>query len=381
MRSSMHGRLLTPVLVAAALLFVACGSDGDDDAGSAASAEPAETAGESSVGGAPAGETTDITLTLQWVTQAQFAGYYAALDQGYYEDEGLDVTIQPGGPDVNPIQLLISGDTDIAIQQFGTILTSREAGADVISIGQVFERGAYRLAYFSDSGISGPEDFKDKVIGLWSGFQPQPYATFGKMGLDIEKDAEIFNQGFDMVAFLDRTLDLASVMTYNEYAQALAGNTSDADVELFDFNKYGTATLEDSIATTDAWATANPDAAEGFLRATAKGWMYCRDNPESCVDIVLANGTALPENFQTWQMNEVNKLIWPSTNGILNLTPEMFQQTADILLEYGVIESPATTEAFDLTYRDAALANFTEEELTGSGYAPLDLDPVELFAD
>ena len=116
----------------------------------------------------------------------------------------------------------------------------------MVSIGQVFERGAYRLAYFDDAGISGPADFEGKVIGLWGGFRPQASATFGKLGLDIETDAEVFNQGFDMVAFLDRTLDLASAMTYNEYAQALAGNTSDAEIELFNPNDEGTATLEDT---------------------------------------------------------------------------------------------------------------------------------------
>ena len=374
MRRSSRWRLLV-VLLAFALLAAACGSDDDTSAESSGEGdEAAESGGE---GGD--GATTDITLTLQWVTQAQFAGYYAAVDQGYYEEEGLNVTIQPGGPDIVPIQLLISGDTDIAISEFGRVLTSREEGADVVSIGQVFERGAYRLAYFADSGITGPADFEGKTIGLWTGFMPQASATFGKLGLNIEEDAEVFNQGFDMLAFLDGTLDLASAMTYNEYAQALAGNETDREILLFDPNEEGTATLEDSLVTTEGWLADNPEAAEGFIRATARGWIYCRDNPDACIDIVLANGTALPEDFQTWQMNEVNKLMWPSENGILNLTDEMFEQTAGILFEYGVISEEASADAFDISFRDKAVSELSEEDLFGNDYTPLDLDPNELF--
>ncbi len=370
------------LLLVFGLLAAACGSDDDTSAeDTSADDSDAEESSDDGEEGEASGDMADVTLTLQWVTQAQFAGYYAALEQGFYEDEGINLTIQPGGPDVNNLQLLISGDTDIAIQQFGRMLSSRDQGAELVTMGAVFERGAYRLAYFEDSGITGPEDFPGKTIGLWNGFMPQASATFGKLGLDVEQDADVFNQGFDMVAFLDGTLDLASAMTYNEYAQALAGNTSDSEILLFNPNDFGTATLEDNMVTTESWLADNPDLAEGFIRATALGWIYCRDNAESCIDIVLENGTALPRDFQTWQMNEVNKLMWPSTNGIFNLTDEMFEQSAGILFEFGVIENEASPDAADTTYRDLAVADLSEEDIFGADFEPLDLDPTELFGE
>ncbi len=358
------------IFLAVGLLAAACGSDDETSSGDGDSTD-SEAAAD--------GELADVKLTLQWVTQAQFAGYYAALDQGFYAEEGINLTIQPGGPDVNNLQLLISGDTDIAIQQFGRVLASRAEGAEIVSMGSVFERGAYRLAYFEDNGISSSADFEGKTIGLWNGFMPQVSATFGKLGLDVDSDAEVFNQGFDMLAFLDGTLDLASAMTYNEYAQALAGNDTGKEILLFNPNEEGTATLEDTMATTEAWLAANPDLAEGFIRATARGWIHCRDNAEECIDIVLANGTALPRDFQTWQMNEVNKLIWPSENGVLNLTDEMFQQSADILFEFGVIDSEASPDAKDTSFRDKAVAELSDEDIFGNDFTPLDLDPNELF--
>ena len=233
--------------------------------------------GSSADSGSADGGPDKIKLTLQWVTHAQFAGYHAALDQGFYADENLEVTIQPGGPDINPIQLLISGDSDIVIQPFGVVLTSREAGADVVSMSQVFERGAYRLVYFDDLDIGGVPDWAGKTIGLWGGFEPKVSAAFGKFGMNVDADANIFSQGWDMVAFLDGQLDLASAMTYNEYAQALAGNESDREILMWDPNEEGTATLEDSLVTTESWLAANPDIAERFIRATARGWIHCRD--------------------------------------------------------------------------------------------------------
>jgi NitT/TauT family transport system substrate-binding protein len=181
-----------------------------------------------------------------------------------------------------------------------------------------------------------------------------------------------------MVAFLDGQIDLASAMTYNEYAQALAGAPGKA-IEVFDFNTEGTGTLEDTIATSKKWLDANPDAAVGFLRATAKGWIHCRDNAAECVQIVLKNGTALPENFQTWQMNEVNKLLWPSTNGVLNLTDGMFKNTADILLKYGVIKKAAEPAAVDMTFRNKAMEGIEEADQKGADFKADTLDPAVLF--
>lgn len=364
-----------PVL---ALSLVACGSSSSGGESSGTTAAGSATTAAGSTATTAGGAKTKVKLTLQWVTQAQFAGYYAALEKGYYAAEGLDVTIQPGGPDINPIQLIATGDTDLAIQQFGAVLTARETGVDILSIGQTFERGGFRLLSFKDKNIGGAADFKGKTVGLWGGFQPAFSATAGKYSLDLDKDVKIFNQGFDMVAFLDGQIDLASAMTYNEYAQALAGAPGKA-ISVFDFNAEGTGTLEDTIATSRKWLDANPAAAVGFLRATAKGWIYCRDNPKDCVQIVLKNGTALPENFQTWQMNEVNKLLWPSTNGVLNLTDGMFKNTADILLKYGVIKKAAEPAAVDMSFRTKAMEGISDADQKGASFKAEVLDPAVLF--
>ncbi len=368
---------LLAVGLVGALALAACG--GDDEAASTTAAPETSASGGGETGACT--ETTKVKMTLQWVAQAQFAGNFAALDQGYYDEYCIELELQPGGPDINAVQLLLTGDTDVAGWQFGAVLTSRAEGADVISIGQVFERSGYQLLSFADKGIETAEDFNGKTVGLWGGFQASFSATAGKYGLDIDKDVTVFNQGFDMLALLNEEIDLASAMSYNEYAQALAG-AKGRELRVYDFNADGTATLQDTIATTRGWVEKNPEVAKNFLKATMKGWIYCRDNPDSCVDIVLKAGPALQKNFQIWQMNEVNKLIWPSTYGLFNLSTEMFDQTAKILLDYGVIaEAQQYADAVDMSFRDAAAKELADEDLNGAGFTAATLDPAELFAE
>ncbi len=367
-------------LLAACLLSVgALASCGSDEPSSNATT-PAATDGGGGGGGETCATKTKVKMTLQWVAQAQFAGNFAALDQGYYDEACIELELQPGGPDINAVQLLLTGDTDLAGWQFGAVLTARAEGADVISIGQVFERSGYQLLSFADKGIEKAEDFKGKTVGLWGGFQASFSAAAGKHGLNIDSDVTIFNQGFDMLALLNGEIDLASAMSYNEYAQALAG-ANGRELRVFDFNADGTATLQDTIATTRGWVEKNPDVATAFLKATMKGWIYCRDNPDKCVDIVLKAGPALQQNYQVWQMNEVNKLIWPSTNGLFSLTQGMFDQTHSILLDNGVITGAQQyADAVDMSYRDKAAAELAEEDLLGAGFTPQELDPTALFA-
>lgn len=344
-------------------VLAACGSSDD------ASTDDAETCTE----------TTTVKITLQWVVQAQFAGNFVAKDLGYYDQECIDLQIQPGGPDINAVQLLLTGDTDLAGIQFGSVLTSREAGADVITIGQVFERSAYSLVSFTDKGINTPDDIKGKSVGLWGGFVPSFSAMVGKHNLVQDKDFTTFNQGFDVLPLINEEADMISAMRYNEYAQALAA-AKGRELTVFDFGADGTSVMEDTIATTRSWIDANPDVVVKYLKATMRGWMYCRDNPGECVKIVLKNGSALQENYQTWQMNEVNKLIWPSTYGLFSLSPEMFKQSAGILFETGVIKKAAVYEdVVDLSFRDQAAAELASEDLKGSGFTAQTLDPAKLF--
>ena len=324
-----------------------------------------------------------VTLQLKWVAQAQFAGYYAAAGEGYYEAECLDVTINPGGPDIVPEQVVAGGQAQLGINFVPSLLSAREQGTNLVNIAQIFERSAMREISWADSNITTPEDLRGKRVAVWfGGNEFELLATLAKYNIDKDNDVELVQQPFDMNLLIERQVDAAAAMTYNELAQVL--ETADpATGELFqldqlsiiDFYEEGTAMLQDGIFTTEEWLAdeANQDIAVRFLRASFRGWIFCRDNVDACVDYVLEQGPALPRGHQTWMMNEVNNLIWPSSAGIGQMDPAIFQQTADIALQFGVIAEPPTEGAYVTEYAQAALEGI-EEDTTGADYTPAEVE-------
>ena len=312
-----------------------------------------------------------VKLQLQWVTQAQFAGYYAALDQNYYKDAGLDVEILIGGPQVNNVQVVASGGADIGVAWLPNMLRSREgtadtAGTDLVSISQIFSRSGTRMVSFKDKNITSPADMKGKKIGSWlGGNEPELFAAITKAGSDPTKE-NIIQQNFDMSGMLSGDLDVAQAMIYNEYAQVLeAKNTASGqlytadDLNVIDFNdpSVGTAMLQDQLFASAAWLakSGNEATATKFLTASYRGWIYCRDNAQKCVDLVLAKGSQLGASHQAWQMNEINALIWPSTNGIGQFDQAAYDQTVQIATTYGVLTKAPDASA---TRSDLATAAF-----------------------
>src|SRR5919202_980448 len=267
---------------------------------------------------------TKVTLQLKWVTQAQFAGYYAAKAKGYYAQQGLDVTIKPGGPQIIPEQVVAGGQAQFGIDWLSSLMTSRDKNINLVNIAQVFTRSGLTLISWKDTGINSVAKMKDKTVANWlGGNEYEVYAALAKYGMDPvkQKGVKIFQQPFDMNFFMKRQVDAASAMTYNELAQVLEQKnpktgklTKLSDLNVIPMQKVGTGMLEDGIFTTGSWIKSKQHQAiaKKFLAASFKGWIYCRDHWRDCVNIVLKAGTALPRGHQTWQMKEINALIWPN---------------------------------------------------------------------
>jgi len=287
-----------------------------------------------------------VTLQLKWVPQAQFAGFYAALAKGYYKQFNLDVTLKPGGPDITPEQVVASGQAEFGLGWLPALLAVRDKGTDLVNIAQVYTRSGMTELTWKSSGIKTIKQMKGKKVGVWCcGNENELYAALVKNGMDPKKDVTIVNQPFDMNLFLQKKVDAAAAMTYNELAQVLETKNPDtgklyklSDLNVITMERAGTAMLEDGIYARGDWLqdTANQDIAKRFLAASFKGWAYCRDHMVSCVNIVLKNGTTLGKGHQTWQMNEVNKLIWPAPLGVGVMNPVAFARTALIAKQFKV---------------------------------------------
>jgi NitT/TauT family transport system substrate-binding protein len=325
-----------------------------------------------------------VTLQLKWVTQAQFAGYYAAKQLGYYKQFGLDVNIKVGGPSITPEQVVASGQADIGLDWLPSLLATRDTGTNLVNIAQMFARSGMTEIAMKDSGITSIAGMRNKTVGVWCcGNQFELYAALTKHGMDPTKNkgVKIFNQPFDMNAFLKGQIDAAAAMTYNELAQVLetknpktGGLYQLSDLNVFKLQNEGTGMLEDGLFAQADWVHSNRDIAMRFIAASDRGWIYCRDHVAQCTSIVLKNGPTLGKGHQTWQMNEINKLIWPNKLGIGVMDPVAFKQTAAIALKYKVIKKPASANAYDHQLAKAALQYLKNHvkgvDVTGKNYKP-----------
>ncbi|MFD1504586.1 ABC transporter substrate-binding protein [Georgenia yuyongxinii] len=366
---------------AASLLLAACGDSGDP-------AAPGDDA-TSEAGG----ELTPVSLQLQWFIQGQFAGYLAADALGYYEDAGLDVEIVEGGVDIVPQAVLADGTVDYAIAWVPKALASREQGAGITNVAQIFERSGTLQVAWADSGISASADLAGKKVGNWGfGNEFELFAGMTGAGLDPATDVTLVQQQFDMNALLAREIDAAQAMTYNEYAMLLEAENPDTgelytadDFTAIDWNDEGVAMLQDAV-----WA--NTERLEGdadyqattvaFLTASLRGWIHCRDNVEECRDITVAAGSQLGNSHQAWMVNEINKLIWPSTNGIGTIDKAMWDQTVEIAMTAQNDQGATvlTREPEGLAYTNDYVEQALEalkadgEDVMGEGYKPIEVE-------
>jgi NitT/TauT family transport system substrate-binding protein len=259
------------------------------------------------------------------------------------------------------------------------VLASNEQDANLVNIAQVFQRSGTLQVSFVDTGIETVEDFAGMRIGTWGfGNEHELYAAMRAAGIDPENpdDVTIVQQPFDMSLLINGEVDAAQAMIYNEYAQVLeqvnpaTGELyQPEDLNVIDFNDVGTAMLQDHIFVNADWIAeeGNEDIAVRFLAASFRGWMHCRDNFDECVDVVLDNGTTLGESHQTWQLNEINALIWPSPDGIGIMNEELWDQTVAVAVESEIIAEEPAEGAYRTDLAQAALDWLAEE------YPDLDL--------
>ena len=291
--------------------------------------------------GAGMAQAQDVTLQLKWVTQAQFAGYYVALENGFYEEEGLNVTIKPGGPDIAPPQVVAGGGADVLVEWMPAALAAREKGLPLVNIAQPFKSSGMMLTCWKDSGIASPEDFPGKTLGVWFFGNEFPFLSWmSQLGIETDgaddNGVTVLKQGFNVDPLLQRQADCISTMTYNEYWQVIDAGVSPDDLITFKYEDQGVATLEDGLYVLED-RLADPAFKESmvkFVRASMKGWKWAEENPDEAAMIVLEfdETGAQTETHQKRMMGEIAKLT-AGSNGALD--PGDYERTVQSLLSGG----------------------------------------------
>lgn len=284
-----------------------------------------------------------LTLQLKWVTQAQFAGYYVAQAKGFYKAAHLDVTIRPGGPDINPQQVIAGGGADVVIDWMPSALAAREKGVPIVNIAQVFQRSGMELTCRKDSGVRTPADFKGKTLGVWFSGNEYPFlAWMNKLQFSTNggpNGVTVLKQGFNVDPLLQKQAACISTMTYNEYWQLIEAGMKPSQLLVFKYSDEAVATLEDGLyAKQDE--ISNPvmaDRLARFLTASMEGWKYAMDHQAEAVKIVLANDTtgAQTEAHQKRMMSEIAELLVPAPNGLGYLDVSAYNRTVEELMAGG----------------------------------------------
>lgn len=294
-----------------------------------------------SIGGAigNAQAADDVTLQLKWVTQAQFAGYYVAQDKGFYEEAGLNVTIKPGGPDIAPPQVMAGGGADVVVDWMPSALASREKGVALVNIAQPFKRSGMMLTCLKETGITSPDDFKGRTLGVWFFGNEYPFLSWmSSLGIGTEggDGVKVLKQGFNVDPLLQKQADCISTMTYNEYWQVIDAGITEDDLVVFKYEDQGVSTMEDGLYVLEKNLSddAFVDKMARFVAASMKGWEYARDNVNEAADIVLDNDAsgAQTEKHQRRMLGEINKLTEGSDG---KLDPADYDRTVQTLLTGG----------------------------------------------
>jgi NitT/TauT family transport system substrate-binding protein len=373
----------------AVMVFAGCTPAATSGPGSLTPASVAPPSGGSAAPGSvapstPASAPASVRLQLQWTPQAQFAGYFAADKQGYFAAENLTVTMVPGGPTVVPqVEGSKADGPEFTISWVPKVLEAREAAtpSDLIDIAQVFQRSGTLSVTWKDTGLDDPCKLAGKKVGVWD-FGNEFEVTAGLLTCGLTPGLENNGkpdtqyqkviQAFDMKAFLAREIDAAEAMIYNEYAQVLEAtdpNTGELYkpdlLNVIDWNAFRVAMLQDAIFVRKAWLEtgSNRDVAVRFVRASLKGWIYCRDHPDDCVQYTTEAGSQLGAGHQKWMMNEVNALVWPSPLGVGMIDPVFWQQTVRVSKTAGIIKTDPSIDAYTTDIVKEALAGITDETI------------------
>jgi len=299
-----------------------------------------------------------VTLQLKWVTQAQFAGYYVALEKGFYEEADLDVTIKPGGPDIAPTQVIAGGGADVIVEWMPAALAAREKGLPLVNIAQPFKSSGMMLTCLKESGIESPEDFPGNTLGVWFFGNEYPFLSWmSQLGIPTEggeDGVEVLKQGFNVDPLLQNQAACISTMTYNEYWQVIDAGISEDDLITFKYEDQGVATLEDGlyVLEDDLEDEAFRDKMARFVAASMQGWKYAEENPDEAAEIVLEYDEtgAQSEKHQKRMMGEVAKLTAGSDG---TLDPADYQRTVESLLSGGsdpvITKEPEGAWTHDIT--------------------------------
>jgi NitT/TauT family transport system substrate-binding protein len=280
------------------------------------------------------------TLMPLWTPQAQFAGYYVALDKGMYARHGIDLVILPAGPGHAPAQSLEDGTADFVVLWLTTAIQHRSSGHRLVNLAQVIQTSSMMLVARKTSGIRTVADMNGRKVGLWGGdLSIPPRMLFARSGITVRE----VPQSHSVNLFLRGGIDVASAMLYNEYHTILDSGLDADELSVFPLHDHGMDFPEDGLYALQETIDGDPALADAFVRASLEGWRYAFTHTEETLDIVVRRmrEAHLPANrvHQRWMLERMRELALPggSAQALGLLEEQDYRAVAEALLRGGLI--------------------------------------------
>lgn len=272
-----------------------------------------------------------VVVRLKWLHQAQFAGFYYAQQAGYYDAEGLDVTLNPGGVDFPAIQMVSGGSEQFGVTAADQILLAREKGVPIVTLAVIYRKSP--MVYFSlkGSGISKPRDFVGKRVGIkLGGNEEVTYrAMMRRLGINMKSIQEIPVK-YDITPLFTGKVDVWPGYAINE---PIVAQEKGYEVTLIWPSDYGVNMYADAIFTTEEIIRSRPELLLRFLRATLKGWRDAINDQTKAVDYTLKYSDKLQKDHETAMLKASIELLQPDNDPIGWMSKERWEEMQRLLLE------------------------------------------------
>jgi len=277
-----------------------------------------------------------IRFRLQWMPQAQFAGYIVAKELGFYTEAKLDVEIRSAGPDLKPQLTIASGTDDIAVGVSNQVVAARSTGVPLKIIAQLFQDSANRYILKKKNAIRSLQDLRRKKVGIWMGGDEAEFVSMLKTAGMTLDDVIVVPQGFEVTPFIQDAYVLSMVTVYNELIQIRDKSYGDDKIQILSPADYKSAIVGDMLFATEKYLKEHHSTAQRFLTASMRGWVYCFDHPDQAVDIVVKYEPSLKREEQSKQLKATLALIWSGqakTKGIGYMDPEYYITAERVLFD------------------------------------------------
>lgn len=291
-----------------------------------------------------------VRLMLQWSHQSQFAGYYVAKEKGFYQEQGLDVSIIPGGPGLDPADFLIRGEVDFASLWLSTALTRNEQSVQLAQVAQIVNASNLVLITRNADQINRPADLSGRKISIWGGDFRAPYLAWLQ---SVGAKPQIYPQYYSVNLFLLKGVAACSAMYYNEVHMVYQTGIDMEEMKLFFLQEDGFGFPEDGIYTTQQRLRQDPELARKFRAATLRGWRYAAENQAEALDIVMEYVTRdkvlTNRPHMKWMLEKILRSVIPDaqdrwTFGILSR--QDYARTVEVMTQQAMIRGALRYEEF-----------------------------------